>query len=175
MNDAADYQATELYFQPVNGPQEIAQVADLAHTVWHAHFEPIIGRAQVVYMLERFQSAPAIKGQLQEGFRYWLLQQGAARVGYIAVRADAAAGSLMISKFYVDAPYRRQGYARQAFAFMRQVARSEKLHTMWLTVNRDNAASIAVYQHLGLHITGALVQDIGHGFVMDDYRMEVRV
>ena len=81
----------------------------------------------------------------------------------------------MISKFYVAAAYRRRGYARQACAFMRQVARSEKLHTMWLTVNRDNAESIAAYQHLGLHITAAQVQDIGNGFVMDDYRMELRV
>ena len=126
-------------------------------------------------MLERFQSARAIGGQLQGGYRYWLLRRGTADAGYIAVRVDAATGSLQASKVYVAAEYRRLGLARQAFVFMCQLAQRENLHTVWLTVNRHNTAAIAAYEQLGLRITGSLVQDIGNGFVMDDYRMELRL
>ena len=40
-----------------------------------------------------------------------------------------------------------------------------------LTVNRHNAGSIAFYERMGFAVAGALVQEIGEGFVMDDYRM----
>jgi ribosomal protein S18 acetylase RimI-like enzyme len=42
---------------------------------------------------------------------------------------------------------------------------------LWLTVNRHNTGSIAFYQHLGFKVSGTVVQDIGSGFVMDDYKM----
>jgi diamine N-acetyltransferase len=40
-----------------------------------------------------------------------------------------------------------------------------------LTVNRHNAGPIAFHQRMGFTIAGTLVQDIGQGFVMDDYKM----
>lgn len=175
MKHSTAVQPAPLRFQPVIASDGIAAVARLAHTIWHAHFGPIIGRPQVVYMLERFQSARAIRSQLQEGFRYWLLRHGTVDAGYIAVRADAPTGSLLVSKVYVAADYRRLGLARQSFAFMRQLARREDLRSLVLTVNRHNAAAIAAYQRMGLRITGSQVQDIGGGFVMDDYRMELRL
>ena len=43
---------------------------------------------------------------------------------------------------------------------------------LWLTVNKDNAGAIAWYTRMGFKNAGAIVQDIGAGYVMDDYRME---
>jgi ribosomal protein S18 acetylase RimI-like enzyme len=44
-----------------------------------------------------------------------------------------------------------------------------------LTVNKDNADSIAFYQRVGFVIVEPIVTDIGNGFVMDDHRMVKRV
>ena len=41
-----------------------------------------------------------------------------------------------------------------------------------LTVNRNNLNSIKAYENAGFKNTGELIQDIGHGYVMDDYSME---
>ena len=38
---------------------QIIEVADLANTIWTEHFTPLIGSAQVYYMLEKFQSVVA--------------------------------------------------------------------------------------------------------------------
>jgi len=46
---------------------------------------------------------------------------------------------------------------------------------LWLTVNKDNADSIAFYRRVGFGIAGSSVTDIGGGFVMDDYRMSKSV
>jgi diamine N-acetyltransferase len=41
-----------------------------------------------------------------------------------------------------------------------------------LTVNKNNTGAISVYEKIGFRNVGSLVQDIGSGFVMDDYAME---
>ncbi|MGB0563820.1 MAG: GNAT family N-acetyltransferase, partial [Spirulinaceae cyanobacterium] len=54
-------------------PEQFATIARLARSIWIAHYTPIIGAAQVDYMLAKFQSAEAIAAQVQtEGYRYYL-------------------------------------------------------------------------------------------------------
>jgi ribosomal protein S18 acetylase RimI-like enzyme len=44
-----------------------------------------------------------------------------------------------------------------------------------LTVNKNNVNAIKAYEKMGFRNVGSLVQDIGDGFVMDDYAMEKTV
>ena len=45
----------------------------------------------------------------------------------------------------------------------------------WLTVNRYNDHTIDVYKHWGFTVAREQCADIGNGFVMDDYVMELEV
>lgn len=56
--------------------------------------------------------------------------------------------------------------------FIESLAIEKELAMITLTVNRYNLDTIAAYKKLGFQITESMVQDIGNGFVMDDYRME---
>jgi hypothetical protein len=56
----------------VKSDEALGRVAELARETWMRHYTPIIGAAQVEYMLEKFQSAPAIAKQIAEGFEYYL-------------------------------------------------------------------------------------------------------
>jgi len=147
--------------------QDLVEVATLAREIWIAHYVPIIGQAQVDYMLKKFQSFAVITQQLKEGYEYYL----AGSSGYLAVVSDAAASSLMISKIYVKSDLRGQGIGRRILDFAESLCRERKLTAIWLTVNKHNAASIAWYERMGFVNAGALVQDIGGGFVMDDFKM----
>ena len=40
---------------PTTTDTEIQAIATLANEIWHQHFIPIIGEAQVEYMVEKFQ------------------------------------------------------------------------------------------------------------------------
>jgi len=44
-----------------------------------------------------------------------------------------------------------------------------------LAVNKRNASAIAAYRKYGFRIVDAIVKEIGGGFVMDDYIMEIQV
>jgi len=156
----------------VRQPSEISRVVRLARQIWMAHYSPIIGPEQVAYMLDRFQSETAVSRQIADGQDYFLLQDQGEDRGYLALVPDPAQKTLMISKIYVLAADRGKGYGRQLLAFSEDYAREQGLLSLWLTVNRHNQASIDWYQQSGFENSGAVVQDIGGGFVMDDYRFE---
>jgi len=147
--------------------QDVVDVAALAREIWTTHYVPIIGQAQVDYMLKKFQSFAVIMQQLQEGYEYYLADSS----GYLAVVSDSAASSLMISKIYVKSGLRGQGIGRRMLDFAESLCRERELTILWLTVNKHNADSIAWYERMGFVNAGALVQDIGCGFVMDDFKM----
>lgn len=154
--------------EPVNSPEQVVAVAALAREIWTQHFTPIIGAAQVEYMLDKFQSAPAIARQMaEEGYEYYL----APETGYLALVPDETKQSVLLSKIYVKADRRGTGLGRQMIGFAEQRCREAGGRELWLLVNRHNAGSIAFYERQGFRKTRELVQDIGNGFVTDDWRM----
>jgi diamine N-acetyltransferase len=162
-------------FVPVRTPEQLAIVAALAHDIWYEFYVPLIGRPQVDYMVEKFQNAPAMQSQIDQGYEYFLVNQedrtGAARdIGYCAVQ-EQAGGALFLSKFYLHKSARGAGTGRECMEFIEKLARRRGLSLLWLTVNKGNP-SVQAYQRLGFRIAADLVMDIGGGFVMDDYRME---
>ncbi len=157
-------------FVPVTTEDQMAIVESLAREIWTEHYIPIIGRKQVDYMLDRFQSRRAIAEQIEAGVLYFLIRAGDQFIGYIAVQLKE--DELFLSKIYVRSSERRKGYGKRAVRFAESLARERKLTRIVLTVNKNNTSSIKAYEKTGFKNAGSLVQDIGHGFVMDDYKME---
>ena len=91
--------------------------------------------------------------------------------GYFAIVPDPAARRALLSKIYVKQERRRTGLGKAIIAFVAERCVELGIRELWLTVNRHNAGSIAFYQQVGFTISGTVVQDIGNGFAMDDYRM----
>jgi len=158
-------------FVPVTTSQQIDAVAGLAHEIWYEYYVALIGRAQVDYMVPKFQSSAAIAAQLREGYEYFLIQLGGPISGYCAVQSEPANRSLFLSKLYLLRDARGGGTGRVCMEFIEQLARRRGLNLLWLTVNKGNPA-VKAYERLGFRIAADLVMDIGGGFVMDDYRME---
>jgi len=126
-------------------------------------------------MLDRFQSESAIAEQMDEGQEYYLILNDDAPAGYLAVLPEMQARSMFLSKIYVRKELRGLGLGRAAVEFVEGLCRERGLDTLWLTVNRNNASSVAWYERIGFRNTGPVVKNIGGGFVMDDYRMEKSV
>ena len=155
--------------QDVTEEQEITAVETLADMIWREHYTSIIGQAQVDYMLRTFQSKKAIKEQIEDGASYYLMMDVDRPIGYMSLYLQEEL--LFLSKIYVSTSKRGQGHARHALAFLEQLAIDNGLHTIELTVNKYNTLAITAYERMGLKNSGSIVQDIGHGFVMDDFVM----
>lgn len=155
----------------VRKASQIKAVADLAREIWNEHFVPIIGQAQVDYMLERFQSAPAIRGQIAAGYEYYLVRDRGRYAGYFALVPARTKRAAQLSKIYVRHARRGRGVGKAIIAFAEACCAERGIRRLWLTVNRHNAGSIAFYERMGFAKAKRLVRKIGRGFVMDDYKM----
>jgi diamine N-acetyltransferase len=162
-------------FQTVRSAAEIAEVVRLAREIWQEHYMPIIGQQQVDYMLEKFQSERAVREQLRDAYEYYLIRQDGQGAGYVAVVSDPSQPVLLLSKIYVRKSARGRGLGKQLLHFVEELCRQRGIQLMWLTVNKNNAESIAWYLRMGFKNAGPIVADIGGGFVMDDFRMEKAV
>jgi len=162
-------------FREVISQRDIEAVAALANEIWKEHFVDIIGQAQVDYMLEKFQSTAAIASQISQGYQYYLLIHEGQNVGYLAVVPSPDTSSAQLSKIYVRKQYRGRGLGKVAIVFVEDLCRQMGLRTLWLTVNKRNLRPIAFYEHVGFVNLGGTVQDIGGGFVMDDYKMQKNI
>lgn len=154
---------------------DIDVVSVLAREIWTDHFTSIIGKSQVEYMLDKFQSPRAITSQMNGGYEYYLANDENNYVGYTAIIPDSENKRMQISKLYTLSSVRGKG---TGLAFLRHIenrCKSENILTLWLTVNKYNHDSIAWYQRRGFNIKEKVKMDIGNGFYMDDYVMEKNV
>ena len=135
--------------QPVRGETEIARLAETANEIWHEYFPFLLSAEQLDYMVERFQSVPAITRQITcEGYAYYLLLQNGQAAGYFGCRAEG--NRMFLSKLYVKKAFRGQGLGKRMLGFLFDLASRQGAQSVYLTVNRRNQSSIAVYQKMGL-------------------------
>lgn len=155
----------------VTKENQIAIVEKLAREIWTEHYPPIIGRDQVRYMLDKFQSGDAISVQIKdEGFRYFLIEEEGGYIGYLGVQSKGE--ELFLSKIYLRSSERGKGFGKKSVQFLEDLARKLNLKKIALTVNKNNISAVKAYEKMGFKNLGPVVQDIGNGFIMDDFRME---
>ncbi|WP_068545242.1 GNAT family N-acetyltransferase [Thalassotalea crassostreae] len=159
-------------YNAVYSAEDINTVVNLADVIWHQHYTPIIGREQVLYMLDKFHTATAVNEQIHEqNFQYYLIQYQGNNVGYLAIQQRKQ--ELFLSKIYLLSSMRGKGIGKQAMEFIKEQAKSLNCEAISLTVNKHNTDTIAAYKKIGFVKTGEAVFDIGNSFVMDDYLMSL--
>lgn len=153
---------------------QVREIADLAKVIWNEHFTPIIGKDQVDYMVEKFQSYPALKEQISEGYEYYQIFSSGEFCGYTGIHPGED-NRLFLSKLYLKKESRGHHLATGAFSFLKEICRERGYSAIWLTCNKHNDNSLGVYRHFGFEIIDTQEADIGGGFIMDDYIMEYKM
>lgn len=96
-------------------------------------------------------------------------------VGYTGGHVEPETNRFFISKIYLLAEERGRGHASATIRFYENLCRTRGLHAAYLTVNKHNELGIRAYRAKGFETIDAVETDIGNGFVMDDYIMELTV
>ena len=157
-------------FTLVTHKKDLELIERMAEEIWREHYTPIIGNEQVEYMLDKFQSAQSMQKQIEEGYTYILINSDQEALGYLAY--EKRDNALFLSKIYLLKRVRGKGYGKLAMHHVFESAKDLGCRSIRLTVNRFNLNSIMAYERIGFEKKGEVVQDIGNGFVMDDYVME---
>ena len=161
----------KLQYTPVIQSQDISNLAHMAKEIWEEHYTPIIGKDQVDYMLEKFQSESAIQAKINDNYNYFTVRIDNHAIGYLSYSIKDETHSLFLSKIYLKKAQRGKGHGRQMMQFIIQKAKELNCQYITLTVNKYNENTIVAYQKFGFVQKRELVIDIGDGFVMDDFEM----
>lgn len=164
--------------RPVTTDADVERLAELAREIWFEYWPAHIGEAQTRYMVERFQTADAIRRDMAtSAYEYWfvLAPDDGRVVGYTGGHVEPRTNRFFISKIYLRACERGRHFASTVIAFYENLCQERGLGAMYLTVNKGNVLGIRAYEGNGFSTIDAVVTDIGEGFVMDDYIMEKRV
>jgi GNAT superfamily N-acetyltransferase len=153
---------------------DIGTLGRLAREIWRAHYPAIISRAQIDFMLSQRYNPAAIRAALsgQCWDAAWL---GSEMVGFAHSFPDDLPATWKLDKLYVLPAHQRKGIG---FALLQQ-AKKHAIDTgaarLVLRVNKRNSSALAAYAKYGFAIYGEQVLDIGNGFVMDDYLLELNL
>jgi ribosomal protein S18 acetylase RimI-like enzyme len=153
---------------------DILTIQQLAQSIWLAHYIPIIGEAQTVYMLDKMYSAPALKQQMESGLQFYLWYEEALPVGFAVVDVTNYDHGFL-SKLYLDEKYRGKGIAGQFLQFLERQFGSAEKKEIQLTVNRQNIGAINFYFKAGFKIIRCADFDIGSDYLMNDFVMSKKL
>jgi diamine N-acetyltransferase len=159
----------EISFVPVLSPTEIDRVHELIKKIWPSHYTPIIGEAQVEYMLATYQSRENILEEISNKASYYIIVYSGQDAGYLAY--EKRGDEMYLSKLYVLEELRNRGIGRAGFGFVEKAAREAGAAKISLNVNKNNTNSIEAYKKFGFTIEREMIKDLGQGYVMDDYVM----
>ncbi|MBR3181051.1 MAG: GNAT family N-acetyltransferase [Eggerthellaceae bacterium] len=172
-----------LSFVPVKSKEDQKLLADIAGKIWRGYWPTIIGEAQTEYMIEQFQSYKAIRKYMKKhDYEYWFLvatetddnaEPVRSIVGFTGGRSEAGTNRFFISKIYLHPKARGHGYARSVVEFYKDLCFARGHTAMYLTVNKHNDLGIRAYKGTGFETIDSVETDIGHGFIMDDYVMQL--
>jgi Acetyltransferases len=153
--------------------EEAEAVAALARVVWQDTYRGIISQAQIDTMLAQRYSAEWMRAGLASGDVWWeVLLAGGEIVAFACYFLACRPGEMKLDKLYVHPAHQRRGYGARLLGRVEAAARDQGCRTLMLAVNKRNLQAIAAYEKYGFTVREAVVQDIGGGFVMDDYIME---
>ena len=155
--------------------EQLGIVADLAYKIWPIAYKEILSTEQLQYMLREFYSQEALEKQFQNGQHFLLLKDDEKEVGFLSYELNCYdTQKLKIHKIYVLPSEQGRGLGKLLIDKAIEIATSNNQKALFLNVNKHNKAQF-FYEKLGFAIIKEEVIEIGSGFVMDDYVMEISV
>lgn len=148
--------------------QDYETLEKIAADCWHSAYDGLLGKEQVAYMLEKFQSAPAMREQTQEQrYSYYFICRGDEIIGYCALQDQGE--DLFLSKLYLCESERGRGVGQEALAEVIAAAKKAGARRVYLTVNKHNARAVRSYEKFGFLKEREERTPIGNGYYMDDF------
>ena len=162
--------APQLAFRPA-GEDDLPAVRALATDIWRRCYADLLPAGQVDHMLAAMYGVEELRRNLRDGIRIELIELAGEAIGYLAFGRVSTEGQVHLHKLYLLPEHHARGIGQAALAHVLASAARSGAEAVSLRVNKGNARAIRAYQKAGFETIGALCQDIGGGFVMDDFVM----
>lgn len=159
---------------PAAGSRDLAVIAQIARATWPVSYQDMIPASQIEYMLDLFYTPASLERQTEAlGHRFFILHNEDQAIGFASMECDLdETGTCKLHKLYVLPSEQKSGAGKFLMQHIIHTARAQNQKSLVLQVNRNNPA-LGFYRHLGFFIRESADLDIGNGYFMNDYVMEL--
>jgi diamine N-acetyltransferase len=155
---------------------DFATIRSIAYETWPIAYGEILSKSQLDYMLDAFYNHTALKESVsQKGHHFVLAKEGNQTLGFASFEWNYNhKNQTKIHKIYVLPSAQGKGVGKVLIDFIVTEARKQGSLTLCLNVNRYNKA-ITFYERMGFCITREENIELEHGYLMEDYVMEIKL
>src|SRR5262245_47012143 len=107
------------------GAADIPLLRGLAQRIWRECYPPLIGTAQVEYMLDRMYSVDALQRDLALGVHYEFASLQGEACGYLAWSLDTPAARVELHKLYLLPALHGRGLGQVMLGRVAELARAQ--------------------------------------------------
>lgn len=151
---------------------DLPAISALAGEIWRACYPGIITREQIEYMLGWMYNVERLEREIsQESITYERLIADGTLVGFAAWGPSGHGKQCKLHKIYLRPGEHGKGLGSKLLSHVVERARAAGFNDIILQVNKANTKAIAAYERNGFVTRASIKDDIGEGFVMDDYVM----
>ena len=153
---------------------DLPTIHDLAHEIWPSAYLEILGQAQLDYMLNKIYSLPSLQHQFTILKHYFILAaENENPVGFASYSPHEDATVYHLNKIYVLPDQQGKNMGKQMLNYVISEIKKLGATSLQLNVNRHNKA-LHFYQKQGFKIIRKEDIDIGSGYFMNDYVLELQ-
>jgi len=155
--------------------EDIQLIRDIADATWPDTYLRLIGQQQIDYMLEKMYSRGELLKQFMDGHTFLIAEEGEHEYGFAGYSiADHEARIYKLHKLYVLPSAHGKGVGKILINEVFNQVRDAGGSALQLNVNKQNKAK-EFYLKAGFTVKESVKIDIGNGFFMDDYIMEIDI
>lgn len=153
----------------------LPEVKSIAHRTWPSTFSQILTKEQIDYMLEGMYALDTLQSLVKDkGHHYVLAKDETDYLGFCSYEHDSnQSNKTKIHRIYLLPETQGKGLGRLLINYVVDQARKKNQAAIYLNVNKFNEKAIQFYERIGMRKAKEEVIDIGNGFVMDDFVMEM--
>jgi ribosomal protein S18 acetylase RimI-like enzyme len=151
---------------------DLWQVRELALQIFPVTYKEIVEEAQIDYMMELFYTPENLVKQFESGQIFLVIHEGGTASGYASYTPLNEKGEYKLNKIYVDTRLQGKGLGRSLLNDVISRVNRAGGKSLQLNVNKYNKA-VGFYKSMGFTVKKEELLDIGRGYFMDDYVMEL--
>jgi ribosomal protein S18 acetylase RimI-like enzyme len=155
--------------------KDIPLIQNIAHKTWPITYGSILSKAQLDYMMELMYSDESLLEQFKVKPFFFLAYEGDSCLGFTSCEPNYLNTKVTrIHKIYIIPEAQGKGVGKALVEKVISIAKENQSEVISLNVNKFNKA-VSFYKKIGFEIVSEEDLDIGNGFLMEDYKMELKI
>lgn len=157
-------------------PNDIQTIQSIAKITWPVTYGEILSKEQLDYMLSKMYAEESLTADmLLKGHHFILAIENDICQGFAAFENSYLnTNTTRIHKLYILPNIQGKGVGKILVNAIKNFALEKQSNSLSLNVNRYNKA-VSFYKKIGFEIIAQEDIEIGNGYLMEDFRMELKI